>query len=141
MEQRAGLAAVVALVPGEGGDPAPVGGEAVDGVRERLRREGELEVIGREENLVRLGIDRHVATGGAAIVAGNGGTGARGSGGVGPLQLIRTPAEGVHQLPGRAEAAQLGFQLGEGVLKEVGTVGGGGGSGHADPEPSQEHGE
>jgi hypothetical protein len=65
------------LVAGEGGDSAAVGGEAVYSVGQRLRGEMQLDMVRGEQDLVGLNVHWHLAAGGAAVAAGDRGSGGR----------------------------------------------------------------
>lgn len=100
-----------------------------------------LDVVGGEQDLVGLDINGHVAAGGAAVAAGDLGADAGGGFGVGAVELIHAPAEGGHQLVGRAHAAQARREPGDGAVEELEALGDGEAGGHGNREVSQGAGE
>lgn len=138
LEQCAGLTALVAFAAREGGDSAAVGIKTFQSVRKGLRGKVHLNVVGGEQDLVRLDVDRYMAAGGAALAARDCRPGLGWGICVRTVKLPGSPAQGAHQLVRRTQASQPRGKLGDGTFKEIVAVVGGKAGGHGAGELAQD---
>ena len=138
LEQCAGLTALVAFAAREGRDPDTVGIKTFQSVRKGLRGKMHLDVVGGEQDLVRLDVDRYMAAGGAAFVACDCRPGFGWGVCVRTVKLPGSPAQGAHQLVRRTQPSQPRRELGDGTFKEIVAVVGGEAGGHGAGEPAQD---
>jgi hypothetical protein len=138
LEQCAGLTALVAFAAREGRDPDTVGIKTFQSVRKGLRGKVHLDVVGGEQDLVRLDVDRYMAAGGAAFVACDCRPGFGWGVCVRTVKLPGSPAQGAHQLVRRTQPSQPRGELGDGTFKEIVAVVGGEAGGHGAGEPAQD---